>query len=202
MTPTAAPTATPTATPIPTATPTGWDRYRQRQRALSTAAAAAARGGDATAAWSRVEGAGAFASLAELALAAQEHWWQRLLARIDAAAPDDIGATPATTRQRGVEQAWIAQRHDASGYLALAEMGAGDPAHASAERRYARVLALFAGRAAVTDSPEEATAAGVDLVRELRALPTADLVVVPADERRRRCRVLHRWSPARSRPVR
>lgn len=138
---------------------TGWERHRARQRAL--AAAAATRS-------SRRAGA-VFSGPTDLAAAAQKEWWLGLLARVDAGLDDDLAAMSLDARYAAVRDAWAAQVREAPGYLELAALGAGDDGHATTGRRYARLLALFSGRADAADDFERAADVGLDLVRELSA---------------------------------
>ncbi len=109
----------------------------------------------------------AFEGLADLARAAQEEWWREVLARVDAGLDDDLAAMAPGARYQVIRDAWAAQIREDPGYLKLAAMGAGHDRHAATGRRYARLLALFSGRADVEDDVERAADAGLDLVREL-----------------------------------
>ena len=150
------------------ATVEGLARYRLEQRALAVAAAAAAGGVEgiettlAAMGWSDV-----LPDRLAIATAAQREWWQGLLARVDAGLDDDLaGMTPAA-RTAAVRAAWSEQRRDAASHLLLSSLGAGTVEHDAAERRFARLLALFAGTATVVDDFEAAADVGLALVREL-----------------------------------
>jgi hypothetical protein len=113
----------------------------------------------------------AFADPVDLALATQNDWWLALLARVDAALDDDLSGMAPNARLAAVAGAWAAQVGETPGSLALAALGAGDVRHRATGRRYARLLALFAGRADVTDDADTAADAGVALVHELCGSP-------------------------------
>jgi hypothetical protein len=161
--------------------------YRGIQRALSLAAAEAAAGHldgriEATLA---AQGCGhLFADRAELAAAAQSHWWLRLLGRLDCLLDDDPASVPAESRAAAIQQGWRTTVAELPGYLALAASAAGEVTVRRGALRYARLLALFAGRATVDDDPMFAARAGLSLVKELSAA-TAPAASAPP------------WPPAR-----
>ena len=150
---------------------TGWERHRTRQRALEAAAAAAPTAPTAIAAPTAATPAAptVFSGPTDLAAAAQREWWLGVLARVDASLDDDLAAMSLDARYDAVRDAWAAQVREAPGYLELAALGAGNDGHARTGRRYARLLALFSGRADVADDLERAADVGLDLVREVSA---------------------------------
>jgi hypothetical protein len=113
----------------------------------------------------------AFANPVDIALATQNDWWLALLARVDAELDDDLSGVAPEARYAAVDRAWTAQVHETPGSLALAALAAGDVRHRATGRRYARLLALFAGRADVADDGDRAADAGVALVHELCGSP-------------------------------
>ncbi|MDQ1419558.1 MAG: hypothetical protein QOJ52_1520 [Acidimicrobiaceae bacterium] len=139
------------------------EKYRLRQQGLA-AAAACPEGTDVL--WGP---SATFADRIDLAGAAQDAWWHAVLARVDATLDDDMSAMAPEARRGAVRDAWAAQLCATPGYLPLAALGAGDRDHDARERRYARVLALFAGAADVADDADVAAEAGLDLVRQLSA---------------------------------
>ena len=113
----------------------------------------------------------AFANPVDIALASQNDWWLALLARVDAELDDDLSGIAPEARYAAIDRAWTAQVQETPGSLALAALAADDVRHRATGRRYARVLALFAGRADVADDGDRAADAGVALVHELCRSP-------------------------------
>ena len=113
----------------------------------------------------------AFANPLDLALATQNDWWLALLARVDADLDDDLSGIAPEARYAAIDRAWTAQVQETPGSLALAALASGDVRHQATGRRYARLLALFAGRADITDDGDTAADAGVALVHELCGSP-------------------------------
>lgn len=145
------------------------EQYRWRRQILDAVAddITAGRAADVDTLLEERGGSGAYAGALDLAAAAQSEWWLGVLGRLDAGLEDDIAAVPARARSDAVRQAWAAQCRATPGYPAVAAFGAGDAKHQAAGRRYARLLALFAGAATIADDEETATAAGWALVRNL-----------------------------------
>jgi hypothetical protein len=145
-------------------------RYRRRQWALAGAAAAAEAAvfpDEIEAVLARPDLRQEFAGVLDVAEAAQEEWWHRVLARVDASVDDDLGVMAPDARCAAARGAWAAQHEATPGYLVLATLGAGDASHESRERRYAQLLARYAGTASAADDDERAADAGLDLVGEL-----------------------------------
>lgn len=155
------------------------DRNRLTQRALSLAAAEAAAGHldgriEATLA---ANGCGdVFPDRASLAAEAQTQWWQRLLGRLDATLNEDLAGIPCDAVADLIQQAWYATTVELPGYLALVASAAGTATVRRGALRYARLLALFAGEAAVDDDPLAAARTGMQLVEQMSSAAVAPVV--------------------------
>lgn len=146
------------------------------QRALSLAAAQAAAGhldGRIEATLSANGCGDVFPERAALAAAAQSHWWQRLLGRLDALIDDDVAGIPGDATTSAIQAAWTATVRDLPGYLALSASAAGSVKVRRDLLRYARLLALFAGQAGVDEDPIVAARTGLALVELLSSAATS-----------------------------
>ena len=148
----------------------GPDRNRLTQRAVTLAAAEAAAGhlDDRIEATLAAHGCGdVFPDRAALAAEAQTQWWQRMLGRLDATLNEDLAGIPCDAVTNVIQQAWLATTVELPGYLALVASAAGTATVRRGALRYARLLALFAGQAAVDDDPLTAARTGMRLVEQL-----------------------------------
>ncbi len=162
--------------------PSPLEQYRRTQYTLQLATAEAAGGrlDDRLDVVLHANGCGnVFADRTALALAAQQEWWSRLLARCDGLLDEDISSMTPGARLAAVQQAWAATTCDLSGHLALAASATADPAFDAQQRRGGRLLALFAGRAELGDD-RAAEVAGRQLIEEL----SSSVATIPPRRRR------------------